>query len=207
MNNLQSKITKLWELYRDKKFKKLISIGEGILALKNDKNAEFFKIMGLTHDQLALSVKDVKQKKDLQKKGIYYFKEILTNNPKSIDAYKGLGLVALHQDKLKESLSHYKKAYLLDKNNLSVYISLANVYRAMGKYSLALNWYQKSLKSKMLSDKIVALTNIAIMMADQKRDIISAKKYAKQALRLISKNKKEGWMSDFERKLKSILDR
>lgn len=203
MKNLISK--KLWLLYRNMEFKKVIKIGEAALRRMQNHDMETVKVLGIVYDQLALQIKNKEQRLRFQEKAVKYFIQILNINQKSVDAYRGLGLVFLHQNKFKESLRYYKKAYFLNKKDISNFISIANVYRAMGKYELALKWYKKCLLSKQTNEKIIALLNISLMFADQIGNKKMAKKYAMQTLKLIQKHKQDRWADSFVDKLGRII--
>lgn len=203
MENSISK--KLWLLYRNMEFKKVIKIGEAALRRAQNHNIETIKVLGIAYDQLALQIKNKEQRLRFQEKAVKYFMQILNINQKSVDAYRGLGLVSLHQNKFKESLRYYKKAYFVNKKDMSNFISIANVYRAIGKYGLALRWYKKCLSSKQTNEKIIALLNVSLMFADQIGNKKIAKKYAMQTLKLIQKHRQDRWADSFVDKLEYII--
>ena len=203
INMRMDELQKLWKLYNQREFKKLIKKGKAVSAHKKGQDIELFRILGTAHDQQALLEKDKTKKLKLQKKAIYYFKQILRSDLYRASAYRGLGLVALHQNRLKNSLDFYKKAYSLDKRDISNFISLGNVYRAIGQYSRAFEWYKKCLVSKEENIKLIALVNIAVMLGFQKKTLL-AKKYALKALKITHKHPQDKWMENFKEKLESI---
>lgn len=128
-------------------------------------------------------------------------------DPTCVKGWSGLGLVYLHQNNLKKSLVCYQKAFLLDKTDISVFVSLGNIYRAMKKYPQALKWYKKSLNTDIEDIKLTSLINIATMFQSAKKDK-TAKKYALRALKIINNREKplDAWIVSFKEKIEKILD-
>jgi len=177
MKNLNLK--RLYIHYQAMQFEKLIITGERLLEL-HSQDQQLLNILGLAYDQYAINISTPIKKGRYQQKAILYFKKLLKINPKSPQGIRGLGLVALHQDKLISALAYYRKAHALNKKDISNFSSLGNVYRRMGNYSQALKWYKKCLPIKKLKGH--TYINIAGLYYDQNKHDL-AKQYAHFALK------------------------
>ncbi|MDP3956451.1 MAG: tetratricopeptide repeat protein [bacterium] len=191
-------IQDLWGLFNHFRYREAIKKGEQKLKTKPH-DAEIMRLLGMSYDQLALKNQGEK-KRIFQKQAACYFKKILKENPKSMAAYRGLGLVSLHQNKLDEALSYYQKVRRLNPQDPNTFISVGNVYKAQKKIMFAKKWYAKAEKRK--ETKLVALVNETLLCQDL-GDLIQAKKYARKALVLIKRHKLP-WMAVFEEKLREL---
>jgi len=176
-------LKKLYTYYQMMKFEKLIGTGEHLLK-RYPENQHLLNILGLAYDQHAVNLSELSKRERYQKKAISYFNTLLKIDPESPKALRGLGLVALHQNKLTSALTYYKKAYALDKKDISNFSSLGNVYRRMRNYTQALFWYKKCLAMKRLRG--MAYFNIASLYKDQNRSAL-AKQYARLGLKSLEK--------------------
>jgi len=164
----------------------MIKYGEKILNRTVDINIH--DALGLGYDQLALQISDSEEKEKIQKKAITHFKKFLSENIKLPKSYRNLGLIYLHQNKLKLSLKYCIKAYKLDKKDIFTPTFLGNVYGAKGEYVNALKWYKKSLRYE--ETKSISLLNIANIYAKQHKNKL-AQKYARMVLENLPKGKKQ----------------
>lgn len=193
-------LRKLYAYYQAMKFKKMITTGEYLLK-SHQTDQQLLNILGLAYDQYAINLPASIKKENYQKKAISHFKTLLKINSKSPQAFRGLGLVALHQNKLTRSLTYYKKAYALNKKDVSNFSSLGNVYRRMRNYTEALMWYKKCLSIKAL--RATTYINIASLYEDQNK-LISAKHYARLALKHFKKQD-NGYTDMMKKKAQQIL--
>ncbi len=159
-------------------FKKLIETGESLLT-QHSSDEKLLYLVGIAYDQFALQIGNDKEKKKFQICAMRYFRKMLAMDGHSAQANRGLGLVALHQNKFRQALEYYKKAYAINPKDTSNFTSLGNTYRQMRKYSLALMWYKKCFSHKEL--RALAYVNLAGLYQDIKKDTI-AKQYAKKAI-------------------------
>lgn len=88
-------------------------------------------------DQKAIMEDNQKIKKELFRKSIKIYKNILKNNKNNLEALRGLGRSLLHSLSLQEALSVYKKGLGISKlkNRHVFYNGLGSVYKYMADYS------------------------------------------------------------------------
>ncbi len=192
----------LWGYFKNQEFQKIIKEGESLTKYIEEFNPELVRLLGLAYDQQALLIKDKKERSKAQKNAKKYFKLLIKYNENSEDGYRGLGLVLLHQNRLKESMKFYKEAININPKNYSTYLSIGNVYRAEKKYKNACEWYKKSMKDE--NNELTALINISLMYKDA-RNMSFAKRYGRLALDIINDKKNEKWTTYFKKELKKFL--
>lgn len=198
-----SLLRKLWEYFRRQQYEHVIKSAELFMKEHSKPDAEFFKVLALTYDQSALLSKSKKQRSERQQKAKAYFRAMLRYPSCLSSAYQGLGLVALHQGRLKEALRFYIKAHRIDSKNDSLIISLGNVYKALGKYETAIKWYRKGLADP--EGVLPALINIALMYGKMGKRVL-ARRYAKKALEIMGKKKQDKGFETLKQMIKKYAE-
>ena len=133
MQNLQTKIKNLLDLYKFKKFNEALSLNKQLIQ-EYPKIVILYNIMGLTlYEQKKID------------KAINVYKEGLKVDPRFAMLYNSLG-TAYREKKLdKEAEKYFKKSIELDNKIPEPQNNLGNIYLAQDKYDQAINCFKKAI--------------------------------------------------------------
>ncbi len=136
------------------------NLNKTLLTKKGREAATMLLNLGWLYDQWAL-ISSTKQKEVYQRKAKVYFREALHRGAYRWLVFNGLGTVELHQGNYKKALSYYRQMHILHRSSLS-YNALGNVYRQLGKLSVAKRNYEYALRlSKHPIEKSSAMYNLS----------------------------------------------
>lgn len=162
------------------------------------KDQEIFRIyllLGWFYDQWALKIRNKSLRSQYQDKAKKYFRKSIKNEKTKQEAFRGVGTVLMHQEKISEALKYYKKAHNL-KKDFSTYNDLGNIYRRLNKDKLAISFYKKAFSlSKKKEKSAIPLFNLIIInkkLNNQKEE----EKHLEILKRLAKKSKFAGLMLD-----------
>ncbi len=177
---------------------------KGALVLwRQEKTEELANFLGLLSDQQAMVEKKETERRKWRRESEWYHKTALKINPKSYEAYVGLGRLFMHRNKLTKAIYYYRKALYINPNFHHAQNGLGNVYQRINRPSLAMRWYKKALEKA--PQRSIVMANISRLQARQ-GEKNSAKSSAARALILLKREKRErSWLTvDLESELKKI---
>jgi len=172
------------KLFNEKKFGEIIRLLEN--GQKDYKNKQLLMLLALAYDQKALSLKEVRKRKENQDKALRLYKKLLKQYPNNKEVLLGLARVYLHQKKYNQSLRFYKKILMKWKNDESAFVGLGNLYFAQGSYKKAERYYQKALG--LNNKSIINWSNLAFVYKFQGNNK-KALKYFKKAISILENKK------------------
>lgn len=108
-----------------------------------------------------------------------HFRKCLQLSPKMASAYRGLGDVAMLQEKFPKAERSYKKSLDIDGDDISTLNSLGLTYVKMGQIEQGINMYLLALKLEPKNVKILFNLGYA---EEKRKSFLMAGKYYKQAL-------------------------
>lgn len=177
-------------------------------------NEKMLYLFGMLYDHLAQQFKSGFQKPKSDKKADFYFKKaeekyksILRNNPKSYNAWYGLGKICRNKGDYEKALLYSKKAYNLKGNKKAVY-GIGFIYETMKDYVNAEKWYKKEIHDRGIKDGI-AVSNYFLFANRQYKKkmrpyaLIAEKYFEKQSIEY--KNSKIG--KGIKKELEIVLDK
>jgi tetratricopeptide (TPR) repeat protein len=178
-------------LLNEQKYKEASSLLKGYLEQFNKKDEGIFRIyllLGWLYDQWALKIKEKLLRNQYQNEAKKYFRKSIKNGKFKQEAFRGIGTVLMHQEKISQALEYYKKAHSL-KKDFSTYNDLGNIYRRLNKDKLAISFYKKAFfLNKNKEKSAIPLFNLIIVnrkLNNQKE----GKKYLKILKKLAKKSK------------------
>lgn len=130
-----SELAILNKLYSDKKFKEVVSYGNGI-SVRHSGNSSFFNIIGAA--QKAMNNLDA---------AMDCYQKSLSLDSNNADALNNLGVVYFEKSRFNEAIDSYEKALVLSPNNIHIRLNLARAKRALGATEEAIAHYQTVLQS------------------------------------------------------------
>ena len=171
--------------------RKVVLMHELFTEKRNEYKSTILLNIGWLYDQWAL-ISSIRQKKIYQKKAREHFKRALRNGAEKWIAFNGLGTVDLHSRNYRRALQFYGNLHKLHKSPIS-YNALGNVYRQLGKLSIAKSNYKHALKkAKNGEEQSAALYNLIqlskeIPLTDYLNEKTYVQKYARNLRRLAKK--------------------
>jgi len=183
--------------YGERNYRAIISKAEELA--QKEYSEEVLRFIGLAYDQQALLESDLSERRSLQDKASEYALLMGRLYPASGKSYRLLGLIRQHQGNDKEALALYQKAYDLNPDDATIFLSLGNGYRANGEKAQAIQWYERAAAEPGLElPSFINLVALFEEMGDEKK----AKLYAEKSLVLLEKQGMESYQYQKERLLK-----
>lgn len=124
--------------------------------------------------------------------------EVLSLDPKNIDAYEGLGRLYFKQKDFEHAKEIFEHILRLGTNKLDHFLDLAESWQALEKYREAKGVLINALKKEPRNPKVIdRLIEIAILLKDR----ITAKNYLQQLKDVNPENKK---IKEFAERIKIL---
>ncbi len=131
--------------------------------------------------------------------------DIVSHNPKNVDAYEGLGHMYLKNDQLDQAKETFEFALKISPNDASVFVSLAELAMENNDYKTALEHLRKAVEKRAKNPKYLDFYIEAALKAGSLKD---ARKGIAALTEVNPENKKiQGFEKKFEKMKKEYIEK
>lgn len=128
------------------------------------------------------------------------FIDIISHNPKSVDAYEGLGNMYLKKRELDQAKETLKFALRLSPNDASVHVSLAELENQLGNHKQALEHFRRAVSKRSKNPKYLDFYIESALTAGSLKD-------ARNGLQLLKRvNPENQKISEFEERFAKLKE-
>lgn len=128
------------------------------------------------------------------------FIDIISHNPKSVDAYEGLGNMYLKKGELEQAKETLKFALRLSPNDASVHVSLAELENQLGNHKQALEHFRRAVSKRSKNPRYLDFYIESALVAGSLKD-------ARNGIQLLKRvNPENQKITDFEERFTKLKE-